>query len=81
MPPVADMTPVPPTNAMAGERIDPAEAQARAMLAAALIIRGAVAVPSGGAHMLDADRLRLRELTDDLYRVLTRPAVKSSEPS
>ena len=60
--------------------MDPAEAQSRAMIASALIIRGAVAVPSGGAHLLPADALRLRALTEDVYRLLTAAScVKSSD--
>ena len=60
--------------------MDPIEAQSRAMIASALIIRGAVAVPSGGAHLGHAEGVRLRELTDDVYRLLTAPpCVKSSD--
>ena len=52
----------------------PTEAQARAILAAALIVRGAVEVPSipqGGQRVPDAAGIRLRELTDYLYRLVT----------
>jgi hypothetical protein len=43
------------------------------MLAAALIVRGAVEVPSipSGGHLPDDAGLRLRELTDYLYRLIT----------
>lgn len=54
--------------------MDPREAHTRAMLAAALIVRGAVEVPSipvGGQHLPDDAGLRLRELTDYLYRLIT----------
>ena len=47
---------------------------ARVMLAAALIVRGAVEVPSlpsGERPVPDAAGLRLRELTDYLYRLIT----------
>jgi hypothetical protein len=54
--------------------MDPLEAQAKAMIAAALIVRGAVevpAIPSGHSHLPDTAGIRLRELTDYLYRLLT----------
>jgi hypothetical protein len=54
--------------------MDPLEGQARAIIAAALIVRGAVeipAIPSGTRHMPDAGGIRLRELTDYVYRLLT----------
>jgi hypothetical protein len=54
--------------------MDPVEAQARAIIAAALIVRGAVevpAMPSGSQHAPDAAGVRLRDLTDYLYRLLT----------
>jgi hypothetical protein len=57
--------------------MDPLEAQARATIAAALIIRGAVEVPlipSGGQRVPDAAGMRLRELTDYVYRLLTADA-------
>jgi hypothetical protein len=61
--------------------MDPAEAQSRATIAAALIMRGAVAVPCGGTHLLHADGLRLRELTDDIYRLVTAlSCVQSRRP-
>ena len=54
--------------------MDSREAHARAVLAAALIVRGAVEVPSvpgGGERAPDAAGVRLRDLTDYLYRLLT----------
>ena len=50
------------------------EAQARAVIAAALIARGAVEVPSvplAGDRSPDAAGARLRELTDYVYRLVT----------
>jgi hypothetical protein len=54
--------------------MDPVEAQARAIIAAALIVRGAVevpAIPSGTQRLPDDAGVRLRELTDYVYRLLT----------
>ena len=54
--------------------MDPIEAQAKSIIAAALIIRGAVeipAMPSGSERVLDPAGVRLRELTDYVYRLLT----------
>jgi hypothetical protein len=54
--------------------MDPVEAQARAILAAALIVRGAVEVPSmpsGSQSLPDEAGIRLRELTDYVYRLVT----------
>ena len=54
--------------------MDPSEAQARAIIAAALIVRGAVevpAIPSGSQRLPDDAGVRLRELTDYVYRLLT----------
>jgi hypothetical protein len=54
--------------------MDPLEAQARAIIAAALIVRGAVevpAMPSGDQRMPDSAGVRLRDLTDYVYRLLT----------
>ena len=54
--------------------MDPVEAHGRAIIAAALIVRGAVevpAMPSGSERLPDAAGVRLRELTDYLYRLLT----------
>jgi hypothetical protein len=52
--------------------MDPMEAQTKAIIAAALIVRGAVevpAIPSGGRS--DSAGLRLRELTDYVFQLLT----------
>ena len=54
--------------------MDPLEAQGRAIIAAALIVRGAVeipAMPSSSQRMPDDAGVRLRELTDYVYRLLT----------
>jgi hypothetical protein len=54
--------------------MDSLEAQARALIAAALIVRGAVevpALPSSADEAPDAAGVRLRELTDYVYRLLT----------
>lgn len=54
--------------------MDPFEIQARATIAAALIGTGAVevpSIPSGGQRVPDAAGMRLRELTDYVYRLLT----------
>jgi hypothetical protein len=54
--------------------MDPLEAQTRAIIAAALIVRGAVEIPtmpSAGQRVPDAAGVRLRELTDYVYRLVT----------
>ena len=54
--------------------MDSSEAHARAIIAAALIVRGAVEVPSiptDDDGLPDAAGLRLRELTEYLYRLIT----------
>jgi hypothetical protein len=54
--------------------MDPWEGQAKAIIAAALIVRGAVevpAIPTGSQRLPDAAGIRLRELTDYVYRLLT----------
>ena len=54
--------------------MDPVEAQTRAIIAAALIVRGAVevpAMPTGSQLVPDTAGVRLRELTDYVYRLLT----------
>jgi hypothetical protein len=54
--------------------MDSSEAHAKATIAAALIVRGAVEVPSipTDVHGLpDSAGLRLRELTDYVYRLIT----------
>jgi hypothetical protein len=62
--------------------MDPLEIQARAIIAGALIGRGAVevpSVPSGGQRVPDSAGVRLRELTDYVYRLLTIDAPHESE--
>jgi hypothetical protein len=59
--------------------MDSLEAQARAIIAAALISRGAVevpAIPSDNQRTPDAAGIRLRELTDYVYRILTTEAAE-----
>jgi hypothetical protein len=52
--------------------MDPLEAQAKAIIAAALIVRGAVEVPAmPSGNQTDGAGVRLRELTDYLYHLLT----------
>jgi hypothetical protein len=54
--------------------MDPTEVHAKATIAAALIVSGAVEVPSmplRGEHLPDAAGVRLRDLTDYLYRLIT----------
>jgi len=54
--------------------MDPLEIQARSIIAAALIVRGAVEIPtlpSAGQRLADASGARLRELTDYVYRLIT----------
>ena len=54
--------------------MEPAEIQARATIAAALIMTRAVEVPSmptGGGPSKDAAVVRLRDLTDYVYRMIT----------
>ena len=61
--------------------MDSSEAQARAIIAAALIVRGAVEVPSiplDDDQLPDAAGLRLRELTEYLYRLITTDGPRES---
>jgi hypothetical protein len=54
--------------------MDSSEAHARAIIAAALIVRGAVevpAMPTGTQRLPDDAGVRLRELTDYVYRLVT----------
>jgi hypothetical protein len=54
--------------------LDPLEGQARAIIAAALIVRGAVevpSIPSDGERTSDPAGVRLRELTEYVYQLLT----------
>jgi hypothetical protein len=56
------------------ENMEPAEIQARATIAAALIMSRAVEVPSiptSGDWSQDTAALRLRDLTDYVYQMLT----------
>jgi hypothetical protein len=56
--------------------MDPSEIQARATIAAALIMSRAVEVPSiptSGEWSKDTSALRLRDLTDYVYQMLTSP--------
>jgi hypothetical protein len=61
-------------TALIGGNMDPLEAQSKAIIAAALIMRGAVevpSVPSEAARAPDSAGMRLRELTEYVYRLLT----------
>ena len=54
--------------------MDPLEAQSKAIIAAALIVRGAVeipALPSEGERTPGLAGVRLRELTDYVYQLVT----------
>jgi hypothetical protein len=54
--------------------MDSWEVQARAAIVSALIVRGAVEVPSlpeNGELVPDAAGMRLRDLTDYVYRLIT----------
>ena len=54
--------------------MDPMEAQSKAIIAAALIVRGAVevpALPSQGERAPGPASVRLRELTDYVYQLVT----------
>jgi hypothetical protein len=62
--------------------MDPTELQAKATIAAALIVRGAVEVPTiagSGDWQRDAAAVRLRELTDYVYQSIT--AAKRRDPT
>jgi len=59
--------------------MDPAEIQARATIAAALITSRAVEVPSIPTHgdwSADTGALRLRDLTDNIYQMITTPRTR-----
>jgi hypothetical protein len=59
--------------------MDPSEIQARAMIAAALIVSRAVEVPSiptSGDWSKDTAALRLRDLTDYVYQMITSPRIR-----
>ena len=56
--------------------MEPTEIQARAVIAAALITSRAVelpTIPTGGDWWQDAAALRLRDLTDYVYKMITTP--------
>jgi hypothetical protein len=56
--------------------MEPTEIQARATIAAALIVSRAVEVPTiptSGDWSQDAAALRLRDLTDYVYQMITAP--------
>lgn len=56
--------------------MDPTELQARAIIAAALIMSRAVelpTIPSSGEWSRDTAALRLRDLTDYVYQMITSP--------
>ncbi len=59
--------------------MEPAEIQARATIAAALIVTRAVevpAMPASGDWSMDAAALRLRDLTDYVYQMITTPQTR-----
>jgi len=62
--------------------MDSSEAKGRAIIAAALIVRGAVEVPSmptGSQRLPDEAGVRLRELTDYVYRLVTTDEPRGPE--
>ena len=62
--------------------MDSVEVQARVAIAAALIVRGAVEIPtmpSGRQRMPDSAGVRLRELTDYVYRLLTTEELQETK--
>ncbi len=62
--------------------MDALEGQAKAVIAAALIVRGAVevpAIPTGTRRVPDESGMRLRELTDYVYRLLTTDEPRDSK--
>jgi hypothetical protein len=62
--------------------MDSSEAKGRAIIAAALIVRGAVEVPSmptGSQRLPDEAGVRLRELTDYVYRLVTTDKPRGPE--
>ena len=61
--------------------MDPVEIQAKATIAAALIAARAVEVPSipaSGDWSNDSAGLRLRDLTDYVYQMITEPRAHSN---
>ena len=56
--------------------MEPTEIQARAIIAAALIVTRAVevpAIPTSGDWSMDTAALRLRDLTDYVYQMIASP--------
>jgi hypothetical protein len=59
--------------------MDPTEIQARATIAAALIVSRVVelpTIPSSGEWSGDTAALRLRDLTDYVYQMITSPRTR-----
>jgi len=59
--------------------MDPTEIQARATIAAALIMSRAVelpSIPNSGEWSTDAAALRLRDITDYVYQMITSPRTR-----
>jgi hypothetical protein len=59
--------------------VEPSEIQARATIAAALITSHAVeipTIPTSGDWSQDIAALRLRDLTDYVYRMITAPTIR-----
>lgn len=59
-----------------GETLEPTEIQARATIVAALIVSHAVEVPTIPTSLdwsHDSAAIRLRELTDYVYQIITSP--------
>jgi hypothetical protein len=59
--------------------MEPIEIQARATIAAALILSRAVetpTIPTSGNWSQDGAALRLRDLTDYVYQMITTPATR-----
>ena len=59
--------------------MEPSEIQARAAIAAALIVSRAVEVPTiplSGDWSHDSAALRLRDLTDYVYQMITTPGTR-----
>jgi hypothetical protein len=73
---LADTAGEPIAAAVPGGEVEPSEIQARAAIAAALITSHAVEVPTipiSGDWSHDAAALRLRDLTDYVYQMITMP--------
>lgn len=64
------------TRQTESEEMEQHEMEAKATIAAALIVRGAVEVPTiptSGDWSKDTASLRLRDLTDYIYQMITSP--------